>query len=96
MKLDPRQTEAFKAHDISSTLEDREGTYGNFASHATITQGLKRVMENSRNWERLADDQRECLEMVMHKVGRILNGDPDYKDSWHDIVGYVKLVDDRL
>jgi hypothetical protein len=36
MKLDPRQTEAFKAHDISSTLEERESTYGDFASHATI------------------------------------------------------------
>jgi hypothetical protein len=39
---------------------------------------------------------REALEMVAHKIGRILNGDPKYHDSWHDIIGYTKLVADRL
>ena len=34
--------------------------------------------------------------MVVHKIVHILNGDPDYTDSWHDIGGYVKLVEDRL
>lgn len=27
---------------------------------------------------------------------RILNGDPDYHDSWHDIAGYAQLVADQL
>ena len=30
----------------------------------------------------MADDQRETLEMIAHKAGRILNGDSDYHDSW--------------
>ena len=30
------------------------------------------------------------------KIGRILNGDPNYHDSWHDIVGYSKLTADEL
>lgn len=34
--------------------------------------------------------------MVAHKIGRILNGDPNYHDSWHDIIGYTKLVADEL
>jgi hypothetical protein len=34
--------------------------------------------------------------MVVHKIGRILNGDPHYADSWVDIAGYAKLVADRL
>jgi hypothetical protein len=25
-------------------------------------------------------------------VGRILNGDPNWSDSWHDIAGYAQLV----
>ena len=49
-----------------------------------------------QKWHSLAPDQREALEMVFHKVGRILNGDPDYADSWADIAGYAKLVADRL
>ncbi len=44
----------------------------------------------------LAPDQQEALDMVCHKVGRIVNGDPDYADSWIDIAGYTKLVADRL
>jgi hypothetical protein len=41
-------------------------------------------------------DQREALDMIAHKIGRILNGDPDYSDSWRDIAGYATLVADRL
>lgn len=82
--------------DITATLAERGSRYGSFEGHARITHNLKRAMADSPNWSRLADDQRESLEMVAHKIGRILNGDPDYHDSWHDIVGYAKLVADRL
>jgi hypothetical protein len=34
--------------------------------------------------------------MIAHKIGRIVNGDPRYADSWVDIAGYAKLVADRL
>jgi hypothetical protein len=42
------------------------------------------------------DSQWEALEMIAHKIGRIVNGDPDYADSWIDIAGYAKLVADEL
>lgn len=32
----------------------------------------------------------------MHKVGRILNGNPDLEDSWADIAGYARLAADRV
>jgi len=82
--------------DIDDTLAERGSRYGEFAEHARITQNLKRAMIDSPNWETLPDDMREALEMVQHKVGRILNGDPYYHDSWHDMTGYPKLVADRL
>jgi hypothetical protein len=82
--------------DIAETLAERGTRYGSFVGHAKITQAVKRAMADSPNWNELADDQREALEMIAHKVGRILNGDPDFHDSWHDIVGYTKLVADRL
>jgi hypothetical protein len=81
---------------IAATLAERGSRYGSFTGHAKITQAIKRAMADSPNWETLADDQREALEMIAHKIGRILNGDPDFHDSWHDIVGYTKLVADRL
>lgn len=82
--------------DIDQTLVERGNRYGIFAEHVRITQNIKRAMADSPNWEGLSDDKKESLEMLAHKIGRILNGDPDYKDSWHDIIGYTKLVEDTL
>ena len=41
-------------------------------------------------------DQKEALEMIATKMGRIVNGDPDYLDSWLDIQGYCQLIIDRV
>lgn len=82
--------------EIANTLAERGTRYGSYDEHARITQAIKAAMADSPNWAQLAPDQRETLEMIAHKAGRILNGDPDYHDSWHDIVGYAKLVADRL
>ena len=34
--------------------------------------------------------------MIVNKLARIYNGDPNYSDSWRDIAGYATLVADRL
>lgn len=81
---------------IEETLAERGKRYGNFAGHASISQSLKRVMQGTAGWDRLNDAQREALDMVQHKVARVLNGDPDYADNWHDIAGYATLVEDLL
>jgi hypothetical protein len=81
---------------VDEVLTERGKRYGLFKDHAIITQGLKAVMFNNRSDLALAADQREALEMIAHKIGRIINGDPDYADSWVDIAGYAKLVADRL
>lgn len=82
--------------DISSVLAERGTRYGSFEGHAKIAQALKLVMANTPKWGTLSPDQAEALEMVAHKVARILNGDPNYADSWVDIAGYATLVADRL
>lgn len=77
-------------------LQDRRTKYGLFPEHAHITQSMKRVMRDGKSWKVLDHDQREALEMICHKIGRILNGDPNYADSWADIAGYARLVEKRL
>lgn len=83
---------------VEQTLNERGSRYGRFAGHAEITQALKNVIhaELCKRKKVLADDQQEALDMICHKIGRIINGDPDYADSWHDIAGYASLVDSRL
>lgn len=83
---------------VSETLNERGKRYGVFTGHAEITQRLKGVIaeELTLRGKFLADDQQEALDMICHKIGRILNGDADYDDSWIDIAGYAQLVVDRL
>lgn len=81
---------------VNKILNERKKRYGSFTGHAEISQRLKDVMYESRRWESLEFDQKEALEMIAHKIGRILNGDPDYDDSWVDISGYAQLVANRL
>jgi hypothetical protein len=83
-------------NSIDKTLDERGQRYGAFTGHAQVTQLLKRAMGQHPGWRKLQDDQREALEMIAHKIGRILNGDPNYIDSWHDIIGYARLVEQRL
>jgi hypothetical protein len=82
--------------DVSATLAERGKRYGEFHNHAAISQGLKEVLRQTPGWSRLNPPMKEGLEMILHKIGRILNGDPTYADSWHDIAGYAKLVEDHL
>lgn len=81
---------------VDSTIEERGKRYGDFRGHASITQHLKLRMRIHPGWESLSLSQREALEMIAHKIGRILNGDPNYADSWHDIAGYARLVEMEL
>lgn len=87
-----------KSTDVAQTLKERGDKYGTFVGHAHVTQTLKRaIYEHAKaHGKEFTDDQVEALDMICHKLGRIVNGDPNYADSWIDIAGYAKLVADRL
>ena len=82
--------------DINETLDQRQKTHGIFTDHAQISQKLKAIISVQYNYGGLEDDKKEALEMIMHKVARILNGNSDIHDHWHDIAGYATLVANRL
>ena len=85
--------------NVDDVLTERGKRYGLFKDHATITQDFKFLVRKHMGEAKgatLADDQKEALEMICHKIGRIVNGDPNYADSWTDIAGYAQLVSDRL
>jgi hypothetical protein len=84
--------------NVDAILDARGSRYGNFLDHARITQRLKEVAHGfaAHHGKSFDVDQAEALDMIFHKIGRILNGDPNYADSWIDIAGYAKLVADRL
>ena len=82
--------------NIDETLAERGARYGEFKDHAVIAQGLQDTMRAASGWTRLAPDQKQALSVICDKIARMLNGDPNYVDNWHDIIGYSKLVETRL
>ena len=79
---------------LQETLIERGGRYGPFRGHAEVTVALKEVLANelAARLKKLPPIQQEALDMIFHKIGRIVNGDNNYEDSWHDIAGYAELV----
>ena len=81
---------------VTEILEERQSTHGTFEESATTVQRIKVIMRSTPNWDKLSNAQREALEMIVHKIGRILHGDPYLLDSVRDIIGYAQLVYDEL
>ncbi len=84
-----------KPQSVDETLTERGSRYGDFSTHAVIAQDLKDVMRECESFARLSADKKQALEVIADKIARILNGDPEYRDNWHDIAGYAKLAEDR-
>ena len=85
-------------HTVDKTLNERAEIYGTFIHEASLIQSIKRELaaHAAKHNKAFTDDQWEALEMIAHKVGRIVNGDPNIVDHWLDIAGYATLVADRL
>lgn len=87
--------------DVQATLEERGTRYGDFSDHARLAQGIQNQMIGFQKvgdypWRSLTDVQRQALTVIADKIARILSGDADYADNWHDIQGYARLVEERL
>ena len=83
---------------VDAILNNRAKQYGKFIEGAEIMQMTKRLVHNyvEQRGTSLAFDQLEAIDMIIHKLGRIINGNPDKVDHWDDIAGYATLVSDRL
>jgi hypothetical protein len=88
-----------EVNDSAQLLVNERGkTHGNFGDHARVTQRLKEVIQTEladrvrRQQPYLTATQIESLEMIAHKIGRIVAGDPNFKDHWDDIAGYARIA----
>lgn len=80
---------------IDQTLAERGSRYGDFTEHARVAQGLQDKMRAEAGWERLSPDKKQALTVIADKIARVLTGDPEYRDNFHDIQGYAKLAEER-
>ena len=81
---------------IDKLLEDKakEYTIGDYQDRARLIQALKETLRREcvEDYDKLDPVVRESLDMIMHKIGRIANGNPYKPDHWDDIAGYSLLV----
>ena len=81
---------------VQETLADRHKRYGRYGDVAITSQCLQAVMQSAKNWDAMPADMRESLQMMASKMARVLNGDMECVDSWHDLQGYARLIEERL
>jgi hypothetical protein len=81
---------------VSATLETREFTHGDFPRRAIVEQALIDIMERADMWPSFEPYQRSAARMIAVKLSRLLSGNPDHADSWHDIAGYAQLAEETL
>jgi hypothetical protein len=81
---------------VNSTLSERQSSHGDFMHNGRIMQQLKNDARATTGWAKLQPHQAEAIDMILHKIGRILCGNPDFADHWHDIAGYATLVENII
>ena len=77
-------------------IEIKEQENGPFQDQAIASQMIKDLCRDCGIWGDLTDVQKEALDMIAHKIARILAGNQDNKDHWDDIAGYSSLVSREL
>lgn len=77
--------------DINDILAERQHTHGNFDTNAAFVQMLKQICHTEKTWSCLSSSQKEAIENICQKLGRIITGNPNHIDSWDDIAGYATL-----
>jgi hypothetical protein len=82
--------------EVDEILVERGKRYGRFSGHALISQEIKSVLMRSPSFKDMNVSQMESMSMIVHKIARIVNGDPNYIDSWADIAGYAQLIVKQL
>jgi hypothetical protein len=95
-EFDFEAVDEFVESNVEQTLIDRESTYGSFRDVADTTSKLMGVLLNSKNGQILPCAHQEALHMICLKMARIVNGDHNFIESWHDISGYAILIENEL
>jgi hypothetical protein len=77
---------------VHDTLDERKNTHGDFATNAACAQALKFHCRMHVQCA-LTAVQQEAVENICQKLARILTGNPNHADNWHDIAGYATLAE---
>ena len=71
------------------TIPNRDHQHGGMEAVGSLAQSLKIPIHHGTNWHLLTPGEQEALDMIAHKIARILSGaDPHDPEHWTDLAGY--------
>lgn len=70
-------------------IDERTTTHGQFGK---ASERWFRIAQAVGPMENLNPAQTRAMVMIVEKMTRILEGDPNVKDHWRDIAGYATLI----
>ena len=82
--------------NIDDIQKQRGSTYGSFSDNATVYIKLQNIIidaveNNEHHGDKFTPEMMLALTMSIHKISRIVNGNPEYLDSWIDAESYLNL-----
>lgn len=77
---------------LQSILEERRNTHGDYSDNAETYDALTKIID----LDRLDPERRLAMDVILQKLCRIQNGNPNFKDHWDDIAGYATLASKSL
>lgn len=80
---------------VQETLKERQSSYGCFEDVALVTENIIDALKQV-NYSKMPKTHKMAMYMIASKMARIVNGDFNHKDSWHDIQGYARLIENLI
>jgi hypothetical protein len=75
--------------DIKQLTDERSKTHGDFNDVSNTAQALKSIVRQGKAYGKFTPTQAEGLDMILHKIARWVNGDPNFLEHLIDIEGYA-------
>lgn len=83
----------FAAQQGEQMTVNRDHQHGGMEAVGRLAQALKSTMRIADNWYQMTPGHREALDMIAHKIARILSGaDPHDREHWEDVAGYAQAA----
>jgi hypothetical protein len=71
-------------------IPNRDEQHGGMEAVGSLSQSMKIPIHHGANWYLLTPGEQEALDMIAHKIARILSGaDPHDPQHWEDVAGYA-------
>jgi hypothetical protein len=85
-------------NNIDRTLKSRGEIYGDYKDNVIARGSIMYFLKDlhyKANGGAMTEQDQQALNDIVIKLVR-LAATPEHKDSWHDIIGYAKLNEERL